>query len=209
VPGGSFVMGIADPAPGAADVPRHTVEVQPFKMAATLITAAQWRCLFADYAPEAPDALPATGMTWAEARLFCAWLGARLPTEAEWAYACRAGTTSPFWSGETEADLARVGWYADNAARSVQPVGQKPANRWGLYDMHGNVAEWCADPFVHGYCASSPPPRGTPLSRGRVVRGGHFAAPAERCRSAARAEASPDARLASIGFRPVRDGERG
>lgn len=208
VPGGSFMMGTADPAPGAADVPLHAVEVQPFEMVATLITAAQWRSLFTDYDPHAPDTLPATGMTWAEARLFCEWIGARLPTEAEWAYACRAGTTSRFWSGDTEADLARVAWFADNAGRSIQPVGQKPANDWGLYDMHGNVAEWCADPFVHGYCASHPPPRGTPRSRGRVVRGGHFAAPAERCRSAARTEASPDARLGSVGFRPVRDGER-
>ncbi len=75
----------------------------------------------------------------------------RLPTEAEWEYACRAGTTTPYWSGETEADLSRAAWYEGNSNHYAHPVGERVSNPWGLYDMHGNIEELCYDYLDHNY----------------------------------------------------------
>ena len=103
--------------------------------------------------PEAQDDVPVYNVTWMASVMFAEWVGARLPLEPEWEYACRAGTSTRFWSGDTGADLARVGWSNDamgnggNAKGHPHPVAQKPKNAWGLYDVHGNVWEWCADVY--------------------------------------------------------------
>ncbi len=140
----------------------------------------------------------------------------RLPTEAEWEYACRAGTTTRFWSGNSEADLARVGWYGENSDREMgvksddwhmHPVG-KAANALGLYDMHGNVWEWCVDLYDENYYARSPikNPR---CKRGeteqRVMRGGDAWDDAANCRSAARNSNHADCSHNDISFRVVAD----
>lgn len=132
----------------------------------------------------------------------------RLPTEAEWEYACRAGTTSRFWSGDEEADLARVAWYVENTESDVYPVAQYAPNAFGLYDVHGNVWEWCADLFDAHYYARSPKadPR---CKRGeadrRVVRGGDAWDDAANCRSAARDDWDADCSHNDLGFRVVAD----
>ena len=100
--------------------------------------------------PEAQDEVPVYRVSWYAAMMFAEWVGARLPLEPEWEYACRAGTTTRFWIGDTEEDLARVGWHGDkqgggNAQGHPHPVARKSQNAWGLQDVHGNVWEWCID----------------------------------------------------------------
>jgi formylglycine-generating enzyme required for sulfatase activity len=131
----------------------------------------------------------------------------RLPTEAEWEYACRAGTTTRFWSGNSEADLARVGWYGGNSFATIHPVG-KAANPLGLCDMHGNVWQWCSDSYDEHYYARSPAKdprcqRGEPERR--IIRGGDAWDDAADCRSATRGTHAADCSHNDIGFRIVVD----
>jgi formylglycine-generating enzyme required for sulfatase activity len=95
------------------------------------------------------DEVPVYNVSWYAAVMFAEWLGARLPLEPEWEYACRAGTKTRFWSGDTDEDLMRVGWIDRNSDGHVHPVAQKPENPWGLHDVHGNVLEWCLDGYNH------------------------------------------------------------
>jgi formylglycine-generating enzyme required for sulfatase activity len=147
---------------------------------------------------------PAICMTQFSARIFCKWLSAktgryyRLPTEAEWEYACRAGTSTAYHFGDDPAELDDYAWYFDNADESYHQVGQKKPNAWGLYDMHGNVAEWVLDEYVPesygkftGKVADNPLAPPTRLYP-RVVRGGSWDDDPEVLRSSARRFSSPD-----------------
>ena len=141
--------------------------------------------------------------------------GYRLPTEAEWEYACRAGSTADYSFGADARQLAQAGWFADNSSKRTQPVGQKQPNAWGLYDMHGNVAEWCNDPYGKAYYkeAQSGNPRGPADAPQRVLRGGAWNSKADACRSAYRVGESPGSQDAcfardAIGFRCVRRAPR-
>jgi formylglycine-generating enzyme required for sulfatase activity len=142
--------------------------------------------------------------------------GYRLPTEAEWEYACRAGTDGDYSFGSETRYLGDYGWFADNAGKKTHPVGQKKPNHWGLYDMHGNVAEWCHDVYDKNYYQGSPQanPRG-PAGEGKeyVLRGGSWKSTTEALRSCYRLGEVPgfsDACLArdAIGFRCVRKAPR-
>ncbi|MBW2092579.1 MAG: formylglycine-generating enzyme family protein, partial [Deltaproteobacteria bacterium] len=139
----------------------------------------------------------------------------RLPTEAEWEYACRAGTQTAFASGKLAAtqngydpNLDRMGWYKKNSNGSTHPVAQKEPNAWGLYDMHGNVWEWCQDRHErwYGKFNSTPviDPKGGRFGKKRVFRGGSWFAGPEYCRSADRLRAPPDFKSPGLGFRVVR-----
>lgn len=142
---------------------------------------------------------PVVGLTKQDADQFCSWLSRverkryRLPTEAEWEYACRAGSLGSFNRDE---GLDEAGWCAVNSDHSTHPVAQKLPNQWGLYDMHGNVAEWCSDiqsSYPNGPVTDptgakwgDPTARGVPDKPFFVVRGGGFGSPPNRCRSASR-----------------------
>lgn len=146
---------------------------------------------------------PAVGMTQYNAIQFCKWLYEstgvfyRLPTEAEWEYACRAGSTDAYSFGKRDSELVDYAWYSANSGQSTHPVGQLKPNPWGLYDMHGNVAEWTYDQYTPtAYAkykkgiADNPVEKSTALYP-HVVRGGSFQDEAEMLRSAARSASDP------------------
>ena len=159
---------------------------------------------------------PVETVNWDEAMEFCRKLSAmpaeraarrvyRLPTEAEFEYACRAGTTTRWYCGDDEASLADVGWFNKNAGGMSHPVGEKKPNAWGLYGMHGNVYQWCSDWFSADYYKQSPPsdPTGPPAGSNRVVRGGNWFRDSSFCRSAYRNAHGPASRERHVGFRVV------
>jgi formylglycine-generating enzyme required for sulfatase activity len=129
--------------------------------------------------------------------------GYRLLTEAEWEYACRAGSTTRFSSGDDEAALRDYGWFLGNSASSTHPVGERKPNAWGLCDMHGNVFEWCQDWYDAEYYGTSvqEDPPGPSSGVARVVRGGSYLSPALGARSAARTANPPDRKIDYLGFR--------
>jgi formylglycine-generating enzyme required for sulfatase activity len=174
------------------------------------------------------DEHPVVDVSWNDAVAFCQWLSRkegktyRLPTEAEWEYACRAGTTTRYWCGDDPEGLAQVGNVADAAAKAqfpdwitiaasdgyvfTSPVGSFRANAFGLYDMHGNACQWCADWYDAGYYDRSPvdDPSGPDSGSSRVLRGGSWFNRPSRCRSANRSWFAPDGRGDSSGFRVAR-----
>jgi formylglycine-generating enzyme required for sulfatase activity len=162
---------------------------------------------------------PVETVSWEDAMDFCRRLSAvpaertarrvyRLPMEAEWEYACRAGTTTQWVCGDDVAGLADVAWYNKDLGWLTHPVGQKRANGWGLYDMHGNVFQWCSDWFGSQYYKEAPSsdPTGPTSGIDHVMRGGSWFHTASDGRSAFRSRSRPDARLHDCGFRVLVDG---
>ena len=149
---------------------------------------------------------PVVGVSWEDAQQYAEWAGLQLPSEAQWEYACRAGSRTAYCSGDKEEDLNRVGWYEKNSGSRLHPVGEKEPNEFGLFDMHGNVWEWVEDDWHSSY--EEAPDDGSawidsPRGSGRVVRGGCWFFPAEHCRSASRGRYEPGDRNLRLGFRLV------
>jgi formylglycine-generating enzyme required for sulfatase activity len=164
--------------------------------------------------------LPVDSVSWNDATSYCVRLTQqkraagriltncvyRLPTEAEWEYVCRAGTTTRFSYGDdlTYASLASYAWYSDNSGGTTHPVGQKLPNPWSLYDMHGNVWEWCQDWWSDTYPGGSVvDPHGPAMGSYHVIRSGRWGRSAEVCRSASRGRGDPTGVIGTIGFRVV------
>jgi formylglycine-generating enzyme required for sulfatase activity len=218
IPAGTFGMGSPEDEEGrdGDEGPSHEVTLAPFYLAVTEVTNAQYRQLRTEHhSPEGFDGddQPAVMVSHDDAEAFVRWLseretgaGYRLPSEAEWEYACRAGTTTRYGSGDTEADLERVGWYRENSGRGSHAVRAKPANPWGLHDMHGNVWEWCEDAWHDSYGGA--PDDGSAWvdqnSGSRVTRGGSWDYVARAARSSSRGGGAPGFRYYSLGVRPAR-----
>ncbi len=217
IPGGSFMMGspLNESGRGSDEGPQHNVTTQPIYMMTTEVTQAQWKVVMGNNPSRFKgDNRPVENVSWNDCQQFIAKLnqtdpgkGYRLPTEAEWEYACRAGTTTRFHSGYSEMDLAKAGWYGENSRNTTHPVGTKTPNSWGLYDMHGNVWEWCEDWYHRRYYRA--PSNGTAWISGggtyRVLRGGSWDFYEQSCRSANRDGNDLDIRRYIYGFRCVRN----
>jgi formylglycine-generating enzyme required for sulfatase activity len=242
VPAGTFVMGTADEAPGRHgenEEPAHGVTVPEFYLGKFEVTQAQWRAVMGtDPSLFKGDDLPVEQVSWKDAQEFCRKLSEltgrqyRLPTEAEWEYACRAGTAGAFY-----AELDAIAWFGDNSGSEkvdasemyrksgegyvrllvekyghrTHPVGQKQPNGFGLYDMSGNVSEWCEDVYHDGY--SGAPADGSAWLTGgnpglRVRRGGSFLATALASRSAFRPRTNLDLRHSTVGLRVAASAEK-
>ena len=219
IPSGCFAMGDIQGVGSYNERHVHTVTLSAFEISATEITQGQFKAVMSGANPSGfhgDDNLPVDSVTWDEAVEFCAALGSNfhLPTEAEWEYACRAGTTTNFYTGNaistnliTSTDLDKAGWYDSISSSMTHAVGGKTANAFGLYDMHGNVLEWCNDWWngSAGYTTESViNPTGASMGSFRVIRGGGWRYAAYHCRSAMRSAAVHDYRYSIMGFRVVR-----
>ena len=156
---------------------------------------------------------PVINVSWEDATAYAAWLSERhgqtyrLPTEAEWEYAARAGSTSDYGFGTDRSQLGRYGWYRGNASRKSHPVGTLKANAWGLYDLHGNVAEWCADWYNGSHHFMPTDGSAVPFTKQRkkVYRGGSWTSGPQGLRAPARKSAVITFRSNAVGFRLVRE----
>jgi len=154
------------------------------------------------------DDLPAENVTWSDAKDFCEHYGYRLPTEAEWEYAARAGTRTRYSFGDDEGKLSEYAWYNENSGGAPHPVGTLKPNPWGLHDMHGNVWEWCWDWYGSYLPEPQIDPVGPPAGNYRGLRGGSFVDRAEDLRSANRIRGGPENRIQNFGFRCARGPRR-
>jgi formylglycine-generating enzyme required for sulfatase activity len=214
IPAGEFMIGSPEDE-GARDGdegPQHRVRFsKPFYMGKYEVTQAQWKAVMGENPSQfkGDDRLPVERVSWNDSVEFCRKVSrktgkqVRLPSEAEWEYACRAGSTTAYSFGGSRKDLGQYTWYGDNSDEKTHPVGQKKPNRCGLYDMHGNVWEWCADWYGEGYYATSPAanPKGPATGEYRVLRGGAWNYYARYCRSANRIGDRPNVRDYNNGFR--------
>jgi formylglycine-generating enzyme required for sulfatase activity len=219
IPAGTFLMGAkADPfassQPSADEQPQHQVSVKAFAMGKYEVTQEQWYAVMGTTPSQFKGrTLPVEQVSWEDAQEFVKKLSVktgknyRLPSEAEWEYAARAGTQTAYSFGDNEGDLGRHAWFSQNSNRTTHPVGEKQSNSFGLHDMHGNVWEWTQDCWNGNYNAA--PTDGSVWTTGncslRVVRGGSWSADPRFLRAAFRfMYSSASVRSLSIGFRVVR-----
>ena len=222
IPEGSFLMGSPQLENGRRnDETQRTVEIsESFYMTTTEVTQEQWERIMGTIPwrrsgnyPKGPN-YPAHGMRWVDAYEFCRWLSViegktyTLPSEAQWEYACRAGTSSMYYSGDSSQSLSKYAWFLKDAKESpteiFKPVGRKKKNGFGLFDMHGNVAEWCADWYgPYETNGSQNDPTGLAFGNERVIRGGSCISRWQHLRSASRDSRSPTTASGLVGFRVV------
>jgi formylglycine-generating enzyme required for sulfatase activity len=227
IPGGSFSMGAASTEEDESPV--HTVTLSSFRIDVAEVSSAMYdtcvekgKCTPAHYSDGACYMWTSTGIhrvivpreyrsggypvvcvTWSQAQQYCAFKGGRLPTEAEWEYAAVAGTKNVFAWGNQKPDRSRC---AQSSNSKPDLCKSHPANAWGLYDMTGNVWEWTGDYYTKDYYSVSEPknPRGSPVGRFRVIRGGGWYSTVEKLRVRNRQWFAPEVGEVSVGFRCVK-----
>jgi formylglycine-generating enzyme required for sulfatase activity len=217
IPSGKFLMGSPEGEEGRSENegPVHEVEItRGFWLGRYQVTQAQWRGVMGDNPSYFKgDERPVERVSWDDVQEFIRRLNERLgltayrlPTEAEWEYACRAGTRTRFSFGDSDADLGEHAWFEGNSSGETHPVGERKGNGWGLFDMHGNVWEWCSDWFGETYYSESPrdDPQGPSSGEYRVLRGGAWYNIPWFCRSANRGNYGPGCCGFGIGVRLVR-----
>jgi formylglycine-generating enzyme required for sulfatase activity len=220
IPSGTFLMGSPESEPGrdGDEGPTRHVEIDDFELMTTEVTQEMWESVTGQSPSyHAMEGCPVENVSWIDCMAYIDSLNSmdsshvyRLPSEAEWEYACRAGTQTPYYWGEdsTTVEMAGHCWYMANSNGRTHPVGQKAANPWGLYDMVGNVLEWCWDHYAPGY--ENAPADGEPLlsddaGSARVVRGGSARNSPAGCRSASRSSYAQTGSSPGIGFRVARE----
>jgi formylglycine-generating enzyme required for sulfatase activity len=195
--------------------PAHNVRINhEFYLSIHEVTNAKWRLIMGDdRANVSTDSqLPVEAVSWEDAVVFCKRLSEkprefaagrvyRLPTEAEWEYACRAGTSTRYSFGDDETSTGEFCWFAANAQSHTHPVGSRKANAWGLYDMHGNAWEWCSDGYKPYASENSAALDGGTRELPHVIRGGSCRTNSWYCRSSFRFRLERRFRAPSVGFR--------
>ena len=214
VPAGRFVMGsLKTEKDRFENETQHEVTItRPYYLGKFEVTQEQYQQVMGSNPSSFKGRdLPVEMVSWEDTQEFCKKASEttgqtfRLPTDAEWEYACRAGTRTTYNAGDTEADLKRTAWYSKNSDKTTHPVGQKVPNAWGLYDMHGNVWEWCADWFGDYGAQAVRDPQGAAEGTDHLLRGGPWGFEPRFCRSADRGRGLPGLRVNVIGFRVAAD----
>lgn len=209
IPAGQFLMGENEEDKYANDTerPRHSVKVSAFRIGRFPVTIAEYRLFSPNHEPDQPADWPVTKVSWQDAQAYCQWLGSeyRLPSEAEWEYAARSGTQTPYPFGSI-LDTTLANYYYDEQGNKVgpghrTPAGSYPANEYGLYDMLGNVCEWVQDSWSHTY-TSTPNDEPTNL---RVLRGGAWDYLPRLLRCSWRDALALNCRRDNVGFRIAAD----
>jgi len=218
IPPGEFMKGSPEDEPGRGDNETlHKVTLtQPFQMGMHEVTQEQYQKVMGTNLRTVRNSQnPVSQVSWNDAVEFCRKLSDqpeekaagyvyRLPTEAEWEYACRAGTTTRYSFGDSESELGGYAWHDKNSGNTTHPVGGKKPNAWGLYDIHGNVWEWCQDWGGDYPSGEVTDPAGPSLSSQRINRGGAYYVTPEATRSAYRRYSTPGHRAIHMGFRVLR-----
>jgi len=214
IPAGTFQMGSNDSDVYESEKPVHTVRMtQPFYLGKYEVTQGQWQAVMGNNPSmfTGDPNRPVEQVSWDDVQAFIRRLNSRegaatyrLPTEAEWEYAVRAGTTTRWSFGDDASQLGRYAWYDGNAGRQTHPVGQLQPNPWGLYDMHGNVWEWVQDWYGQYASGTAENPEGPSSGADRVNRGGGWDSTARFCRAVHRSGDAPGFRFVSLGFRLLR-----
>jgi formylglycine-generating enzyme required for sulfatase activity len=213
IPAGEFYMGSEE---NDDEKPVQKVKIKnSFYLGTYPVTQREWKAVMGDNPSHFKgNDLPVEQVSWADVQEFIKKLKEkegtdkyRLPSEVEWEYACRAGTTTRYSFGDSESKLGDYAWYGDNSGGKMHPVGQKKPNPWGLYDMHGNVLEWVQEMWHSDY--NGAPTDGSAWEDGdgadRVVRGGGWCDDAGSCRSAFSIAVVPSRRFNILGFRILRE----
>jgi formylglycine-generating enzyme required for sulfatase activity len=211
IPAGSFMMGsdLGD----SDEKPVHKVTItKAFYIGKYEVTQEQWQALMGVNPSKIKGPKrPVEQVSWFDCQDFLSKLESKvrglrpgLPTEAQWEYACRAGSTSAYYFGNSQDDVSQYAWSLQNSDYTTHPVGEKKPNAWGLYDMAGNIWEWCADQYWENQysISSEQDPKGV-FGDTRVVRGGSWFVDSDFCRSAIRYNEGPAVRFGFIGFRVV------
>jgi formylglycine-generating enzyme required for sulfatase activity len=218
IPAGEFLMGSPDSDNNVSDdeKPQHRVRItKPFYLGKYLVTQEQWEAVMSSNPSHFKGPKnPVEQVSWNECQGFLGKLNAKaggqkgkftLPTEAQWEYACRAGSTTRYYFGDEESKLGEYAWYGATLGKT-HPVGGKKPNAWGLYDMHGNVFEWCQDCYENSYYNHSPTddPTGPATGSSRALRGCYQDYGAWGCRSAYRFGIGPGGKNSFLGLRVSR-----